>query len=140
MVAVAVPAGVIERILEVLDPDEGPYGRIFASCDVCASRSSLFDGAISTRTGARRVSSPRQSRAKVASSMDAETPRELKPIIRLLDAAALDIDAAQRQLIDPPNVLAANNLHQAAERILGAVRLHRGLLDTRRTRQLSATA
>jgi hypothetical protein len=31
----------------------------------------------------------------------------------------------------PPNVLAANHLQQAAEKILGAVRLHRGLLNTK---------
>lgn len=68
---------------------------------------------------------------KAASSMDAETRRKLKPIIKLLDAAALDVDAAQRLLVDPPNVLAANHLHQAAEKILGAVRLHRGLLNTK---------
>jgi HEPN domain-containing protein len=49
-----------------------------------------------------------------------------KPIRKLLDAADLDLDAARRLLVDPPNVLAANHLQQAAEKILGAVRLHRG--------------
>ena len=63
--------------------------------------------------------------------MDAETRRKRKPIIKLLDAAALDLDAAQRLLLDPPNVLAANHLQQSAEKILGAVRLHRGLLNTK---------
>ncbi len=53
-----------------------------------------------------------------------------KPIRKLLDAADLDLDAARRLLVDPPNVLAANHLQQAAEKILGAVRLHRGLLNT----------
>src|SRR5678815_2506266 len=43
----------------------------------------------------------------------------------------VDVDAAQRLLVDPPNVLAANHLQQAAEKILGAVRLHRGLLNTK---------
>jgi hypothetical protein len=63
--------------------------------------------------------------------MDAETRRKSKPIIKLLDAAALDVDAARRLLVDPPNLLAANHLQQAAEKILGAVRLHRGLLNTK---------
>ena len=54
-----------------------------------------------------------------------------KPIAKLLHAASLVLDAARRLLADPPNVLAANHLQQAAEKILGAVRLHRGLLNTR---------
>jgi hypothetical protein len=41
-----------------------------------------------------------------------------KPIRKLLDAADLDLDAAQRLLVEPPNVLAANHLQQAAEKIL----------------------
>ncbi len=63
--------------------------------------------------------------------MDADARRTSKPIAKLLDAAGLDLDAARRLLVDPPNVLAANHLQQAAEKILGAVRLHRGLLNTR---------
>lgn len=63
--------------------------------------------------------------------MDAETRRKQRPIAKLLDAAELDLDAARRLLIEPPNVLAANHLQQAAEKILGAVRLHRGLLNTK---------
>ena len=63
--------------------------------------------------------------------MDADAKRAQKPIARLLDAAALDLDAANRLLVEPPNVLAANHLQQAAEKILGAVRLHRGLLNTK---------
>ncbi|HVV84030.1 MAG TPA: HEPN domain-containing protein [Kofleriaceae bacterium] len=51
--------------------------------------------------------------------------------MKLLDAARLDLDAARRLLVDPPNVLAANHLQQAAEKILGAVRLDRGLLNTK---------
>jgi hypothetical protein len=43
----------------------------------------------------------------------------------------LDLDAATRLLAEPPNVLAANHLQQAAEKILSAVRLHRGLHNTR---------
>jgi hypothetical protein len=57
--------------------------------------------------------------------------RVKKPIKKRLDAAALDLDAAARLLLDPPNLLAANHLQQAAEKILGAVRLHRGLLNTK---------
>ena len=57
--------------------------------------------------------------------------RRNRPIAKLLDAASLDLDAARRLLTDPPNVLAANHLQQAAEKILGAVRLHRGLQNTR---------
>jgi hypothetical protein len=63
--------------------------------------------------------------------MDGEARRRNKPISKLLDAAKLDLDAATRLLVDPPNVLAANHLQQAAEKILSAVRLHRGLLNTK---------
>jgi hypothetical protein len=49
----------------------------------------------------------------------------------LLGAAKLDLDAATRLLTEPPNILAANHLQQAAEKILSAVRLHRGLLNTK---------
>jgi hypothetical protein len=62
--------------------------------------------------------------------MDADR-RFTKPIKKLLDAAGLDLDAARRLLDEPPNVLAANHLQQAAEKILSAVRLHRGLLNTK---------
>lgn len=63
--------------------------------------------------------------------MDDEARRRLKPIVKLLEAANLDLDAAARLLADPPNVLAANHLQQAAEKILSAVRLDRGLLNTK---------
>jgi hypothetical protein len=63
--------------------------------------------------------------------MDGDAQRKNKPIAKLLDAANLDLDAARRLLVDPPNVLAANHLQQAAEKILSAVRLHRGLLNTK---------
>jgi HEPN domain-containing protein len=49
-------------------------------------------------------------------------PRTQKPIARLLEAANLDLDAAQRLLQAPPNLLAANHLQQAAEKILSAAR------------------
>lgn len=62
--------------------------------------------------------------------MDADARRK-KPIAKLLQAASLDLDAARRLLADPPNVLAANHLQQAAEKIVSAVRLHRGLLNTK---------
>ena len=68
---------------------------------------------------------------KVTSSMDADARRKSRPIAKLLDAANLDLDAAKRLLADPPNVLAANHLQQAAEKILSAVRLDRGLLNTK---------
>lgn len=63
--------------------------------------------------------------------MSADATRERKPIIRLLEAAALDLDAAARLLVDPPNLLAANHLQQAAEKILGAARLYHGLVNTK---------
>jgi hypothetical protein len=63
--------------------------------------------------------------------MTADGKRKTRPIERLLKAASLDLDVAKRCLVDPPNILAANHLQQAAEKILGAVRLHRGLLTTK---------
>ena len=63
--------------------------------------------------------------------MDDDARRKRKPIVKLLDAAHLDLDAAARLLADPANVLAANHLQQAAEKILSAVRLDRGLLNTK---------
>lgn len=42
--------------------------------------------------------------------MDGDARRKSKPIAKLLDAANPDLDAAQRLLADPPNVLAANHL------------------------------
>jgi hypothetical protein len=63
--------------------------------------------------------------------MGVEPKKTNKPIAKLLDAAGLDLDAATRLLAEPPNVLAANHLQQAAEKILAAVRLHRGLINTR---------
>ena len=77
------------------------------------------------------MSWPRRLRAKVTSSMGVEPKKTSKPIGKLLDAASLDLDAATRLLAEPPNVLAANHLQQAAEKILAAVRLHRGLINTR---------
>ncbi len=62
--------------------------------------------------------------------MDTDAKRN-KPIAKLLTAAGLDLDAARRLLTEPPNALAANHLQQAAEKIISAVRLHRGLLNTK---------
>lgn len=62
--------------------------------------------------------------------MDVDAKRK-KPIAKLLQAANHDLDAARRLLVDPPNLLAANHLQQAAEKIISAVRLHRGLLNTK---------
>lgn len=45
--------------------------------------------------------------------------KRTKPITRLQNAAALDLDAARRLLAEPPNVLAANHLQQAAEKFNG---------------------
>jgi hypothetical protein len=42
--------------------------------------------------------------------------KRAQPIAKLLAAAALDLDAARRLPVDPPNVLAANHLQQAAEK------------------------
>ena len=63
----------------------------------------------------------------------ADEGRSKRPIKQRLEAAALDLDAPSRLLEDPPNILAANHLQQAAEKILGAVRLHRGLVNRRTT-------
>src|ERR1700688_2081505 len=63
--------------------------------------------------------------------MTADGKRRTRPIEKLLKSASLDLDVAKRCLVDPPNILAANHLQQAAEKILGAVRLHRGLLNTK---------
>ena len=48
----------------------------------------------------------------------------------LLDDVASDLDAAQRLLADPPNRLAAFHVQQAAEKLVKALRLHRGLFAT----------
>ena len=53
-----------------------------------------------------------------------------KEIERLLLAANYDLEAAERLLVAPPIPLAANHLQQAAEKILKAVRVHRGLEKT----------
>lgn len=71
--------------------------------------------------------------------MDADAKRK-KALAKLLQAASLDLDAARRLLTDPPNVLAANHLQQAAEKIISAVRLHRGLPISARAAVLRVAA
>ncbi len=63
--------------------------------------------------------------------MGADGKSSATEIEKRLKAAELDLDAAQRLLSDPPNVLAAYHLQQAAEKVVSAVRLHRGLLVTK---------
>jgi hypothetical protein len=63
--------------------------------------------------------------------MAVDDKRRRKDIEQRLKAAALDLDVAERCLTGTPNILAANHLQQAAEKIIGAVRLHRGLLTTK---------
>jgi HEPN domain len=63
--------------------------------------------------------------------MAADAKRAQKPIAKLLEAASFDLDAAHRLLQEPPNLLAAYHLQQAAEKILSAARLDHGLLNTK---------
>jgi hypothetical protein len=63
--------------------------------------------------------------------MGVEPKKTNKPIAKLLHAAGLDLDAATRLLAEPPNELAANHRSKPRRRFLAAVRLHRGLLNTR---------
>jgi HEPN domain-containing protein len=55
---------------------------------------------------------------------------DLRVIVAYIDDAALDLDAAMRLIADPPNRLAGFHLQQAAEKLVKAVRLYRGLLIT----------
>lgn len=105
-------------------------GRAYGTFDVCGLMSFRSDVATSTTTDEFSASLPKRSLAKGASSMAGDAASK-KPIRTRLDAAALDLNAAARLLEEPPNVLAANHLQQAAEKILGAVRLHRGLVNTK---------
>lgn len=51
-------------------------------------------------------------------------------ITAYLDDVAVELDAAKRLVVDPPNRLAAFHLEQAAEKLVKAVRLARGLRVT----------
>lgn len=63
--------------------------------------------------------------------MAADPPREdRRVILAYLDDVELDLDAAKRLIADPPNRLAAFHLQQAAEKLVKAVRLNRGLRVT----------
>jgi HEPN domain-containing protein len=63
--------------------------------------------------------------------MAADPPREDPRVIAAyLDDVDLDLDAARRLIADPPNRLAAFHLQQAAEKLVKAVRLGRGLRVT----------
>jgi HEPN domain-containing protein len=63
----------------------------------------------------------------MASDRRNEDPRVL---VAYLDDAELDMDAARRLSADPPNRLAAFHLQQAAEKLVKAVRIARGLRIT----------
>jgi HEPN domain-containing protein len=63
--------------------------------------------------------------------MAADPPKEdLRVIVAYLDDVKDDLDAARRLLADPPNRHAAFHLQQAAEKLVKAVRLTRGLRIT----------
>jgi hypothetical protein len=106
------------------------FGRAYGTFDVCALMSFRSDVATSSTIEKSSANSPKLSLAKDVSFMAADDASK-KPIRKRLDAAALDLTAAARLLEEPPNVLAANHLQQAAEKILGAVRLNRGLVNTK---------
>jgi len=114
----------------MIDSTLARCGRAYGTFDVCGLMSFRSDVATSTTTDAFSVNLPKLSLAKGDSSMAGDAASK-RPIQKRLDAAALDLNAAARLLEEPPNVLAANHLQQAAEKILGAVRLHRGLVNTK---------
>lgn len=62
--------------------------------------------------------------------MDADSRRKIKPIARLLDSARLDLDAAAPAR-RPAQYPGGKPSAAAAEKILSAMRLHRGLLNTK---------
>src|SRR5689334_8921326 len=55
------------------------------------------------------------------------TTGDPRVVTAYLDDAELDLDAVKRLTADPPNRLAAFHLQQAAEKLVKAVRLTRGL-------------
>jgi HEPN domain-containing protein len=63
----------------------------------------------------------------MAADPSKEDPRV---IVAYLDDAELDLDAARRLIAEPPNRLAAFHLQQAAEKLVKAIRLGRGLRVT----------
>lgn len=63
--------------------------------------------------------------------MAADPPKNSGLVIAAyLDDVDLDLDAAKRLIAEPPNRLAAFHLQQAAEKLIKAVRLGRGLRVT----------
>jgi HEPN domain-containing protein len=63
--------------------------------------------------------------------MAADRPRiDQRVIAAFLDDVDLELDAAARLIADPPNRFAAFHLQQAAEKLVKAVRLSRGLRVT----------
>jgi HEPN domain-containing protein len=63
--------------------------------------------------------------------MAADPPKDDPRVIAAyLDDVELDLDAARRLIAEPPNRLAAFHLQQAAEKLVKAVRLGRGLRVT----------
>ena len=55
---------------------------------------------------------------------------DVRVIVAYLDDVDLELDAAKRLIADPPNRFAAFHLEQAAEKLVKAVRLGRGLRVT----------
>jgi hypothetical protein len=63
--------------------------------------------------------------------MAADPPKpDPKVIAAYLDDVDLELDASTRLVVDPPNRFAAFHLQQAAEKLVKAVRLSRGLHAT----------
>ena len=106
------------------------FGHACGISAVCVSMFSRSDAVTSIKTVEFSASLPKRLLVRAVSSMAGDDSRK-KPIRKRLDAAALDLNAASRLLEEPANVLAANHLQQAAEKILGAVRLDRGLISTK---------
>jgi HEPN domain-containing protein len=62
----------------------------------------------------------------------ADKPQPNRAVIAAyLDEVTAELDAVRRLLEPPPNRLAAYHLEQAAEKLVKAVRLHRGLQATK---------
>ena len=63
--------------------------------------------------------------------MAADPPQpDARVVAAYLDDVDLELDAARRLIADPPNRFAAFHLQQAAEKLVKAVRLSRGLRAT----------
>jgi hypothetical protein len=63
--------------------------------------------------------------------MAPDPAKDNRVIAAYLDDVDLDLDATRRLIADPPNRLAAFHLQQAAEKLVKAVRLSRGLRLTK---------